>query len=404
MASSLQKMYVSDLRVGMYVAKLDRDWLETPFILQGFMLESQEDVDIVAEYCSYVYVDTVFKALNSTATGTARAKGPIQYQNTTRIDEEHRKIVGAFCQARTLTKSLLDDIRLGGAINTDHAKQMVSDCVQSVIRHPDALMWMAKIRSESEYTAEHCLNVCILAVAFGRVLGMTEEELHKLGMCGLLHDVGKMKVPPDILNKPASLTLGEMRSMMAHTIHGRNLLLSTDGIYNGVIDVAYSHHERVDGKGYPRKLAGASISLFSKIIAIVDAYDAMTADRCYQSAKTSTEALKIIYQDRGSHFDERLALKFLQTVGLYPPGSIVELHSGQVAIVVETNHKLRHLPKVLLVRDANKKPLDKELFMDLSQIEEGTLAQEYLIKQVWKDRSFGISLRKYIEQGLVLNR
>lgn len=403
MASSLQKMYVSDLRVGMYVAKLDRDWLETPFILQGFVLESQEDVDIVAEYCSFVYVDTIFKAVAKTPL-LAKSKGPIQYKNTTRIDEEHRKIVGAFRQARTLTKSLLDDIRLGGAINTDHAKEMVSNCVQSVIRHPDALMWMAKIRTESEYTAEHCLNVCILAVAFGRVLGMAEEELHKLGMCGLLHDVGKMKVPPEILNKPASLTIGEMRTMMAHTIHGRNLLLSTDGIYNGVIDVAYSHHERVDGKGYPRKLAGASISLFSKIIAIVDAYDAMTADRCYQSAKTSTEALKIIYQDRGTHFDERLALKFLQTVGLYPPGSIVELHSGQVAIVVETNHKLRHLPKILVVRDQNKKPLEKESFVDLSQVEEGDLSQDYLIKQVWKDQSFGISLRKYMEQGLVLNR
>lgn len=403
MASSLQKMYVSDLRVGMYVAKLDRDWLETPFILQGFVLESQEDVDIVAEYCSYVYVDTIYKAVPlSSAQG--KSKAPIQYRNTTKIDEEHRKIVGAFRQARSLTKSLLDDIRLGGAINTEHAKEMVSNCVQSVIRHPDALMWMAKIRSESEYTAEHCLNVCILAVAFGRVLGMPEEELHKLGMCGLLHDVGKMKVPGDILNKPASLTVGEMRAMMAHTIHGRNLLLSTDGIYNGVIDVAYSHHERVDGKGYPRKLAGASISLFSKIIAIVDAYDAMTADRCYQSAKTSTEALKIIYQDRGTHFDERLALKFLQTVGLYPPGSIVELHSGQVAIVVETNHKLRHLPKVLLVRDQNKKPVDKESFVDLSQIEEGDLPDTFLIKQVWKDQSFGISLRKYMEQGLVLHR
>jgi putative nucleotidyltransferase with HDIG domain len=402
MASSLQKMYVSDLRVGMYVAKLDRDWLETPFILQGFMLESQEDVDIVAEYCSYVYVDTIYKAVASPAAN--KSKAPVQYRNTTKIDEEHRKIVGAFRQARSLTKSLLDDIRLGGAINTDHAKEMVSNCVQSVIRHPDALMWMAKIRSESEYTAEHCLNVCILAVAFGRVLGMHEEELHKLGMCGLLHDVGKMKVPAEILNKPASLTIGEMRAMMAHTIHGRNLLLSTDGIYNGVIDVAYSHHERVDGKGYPRKLAGAGISLFSKIIAIVDAYDAMTADRCYQSAKTSTEALKIIYQDRGTHFDERLALKFLQTVGLYPPGSIVELHSGQVAIVVETNHRLRHLPKVLVVRDTNKKPLDKESFVDLSQVEEGDLPDSYLIKQVWKDQSFGISLRKYMEQGLVLNR
>jgi HD-GYP domain-containing protein (c-di-GMP phosphodiesterase class II) len=213
-----------------------------------------------------------------------------------------------------------------------------------------------------------------------------------------------MRIPSEVLNKPTRLSIDEMRIMMSHTIQGRNLLISTSGIYSGVIDVAYSHHERVDGKGYPRKLAGQGISVFSKIIAIVDAYDAMTADRCYQVAKTSTEALKIIYQERGTHFDEMLALKFLQTVGLYPPGSIVELHSGAVGIVVETNHKLRHLPKVLLVRDSEKNPLEKDIYIDLAQIESGELSKDHLIKQVWKDRSFGVTLRQYQERGLALRR
>ncbi len=408
MSSSIQKVPVADLRVGMYISALDRPWLETPFIMQGFHIESREDVDVVAEYCEYVYVDMARKAKasahSSDVSDVLSPKGKIRYQNTSSIDAEHKRILGAFHSARRLTKTLLDDIRLGGAINTEHAKQMVNDCVQSVIRHPDALMWMAKIRNESEYTAEHCLNVCILAVAFGRQLGMPEEELHKLGLCGLLHDVGKMRIPSEVLNKPTRLSIDEMRIMMSHTIQGRNLLISTSGIYSGVIDVAYSHHERVDGKGYPRKLAGQGISVFSKIIAIVDAYDAMTADRCYQVAKTSTEALKIIYQERGTHFDEMLALKFLQTVGLYPPGSIVELHSGAVGIVVETNHKLRHLPKVLLVRDSEKNPLEKDIYIDLAQIESGELSKDHLIKQVWKDRSFGVTLRQYQERGLELRR
>ena len=207
-------------------------------------------------------------------------------------------MLGTFREARSLTKTMLDDIRLGGAIDTDQAKATVNDCVQSVIRNPDALMWMSKMRSEDEYTAEHCLNVCILAVAFGRQLGLGEEELTDLGMCGLLHDVGKMKVPPDVLNKPGPLTEKEMRMMMAHTVHGRNLLMSTQGIYSGVVDVAFSHHERMDGMGYPRRLPGHGMSKFSRIVAIVDAYDAMTADRCYQSARTSTEAMKILYQTK----------------------------------------------------------------------------------------------------------
>lgn len=404
MVETVKKIHITELRIGMYISALDRPWLETPFILQGFYIESRDDIDVVAEFCEHVYIDTARKVEAKEALAILKPKNRVQYKNTSSIDVEHKRMMGTFHKARTLTKSLLDDIRLGGAINTDHAKQMVNECVQSVIRHPDALMWMSKIRSESEYTAEHCLNVCILAVAFGRQLGLPEEELHKLGLCGLLHDVGKMRIPPEILNKTGRLSIEEMRVMMSHTIQGRNLLISTSGIYSGVIDVAYSHHERVDGKGYPRKLAGQGISLFSKIIAIVDAYDAMTADRCYQVAKTSTEALKIIYQERGTHFDEKLALKFLQTVGLYPPGCIVELHSGAVGIVVETNHKMRHLPKVLLVRDSEKNPLEKDLYIDLAQVETGELGQEYLIKQVWKDRTFGVSVRDYIERGLELRR
>lgn len=408
MSFNIKKVPVGKLRVGMFVSKLDRDWLDTPFLLQGFHIEEEDDIDIVAEYCEFVWVDddksidrgNPFSSNIGTAS-QARSSYSVEAYSVP-LDEEHRRIFGTFRQARSITKTLLDDIRLGGAIKTDQAKDTVNECVQSVIRHPDALMWMAKMRDENEYTAEHCLNVCILAIAFGRQLGMSEQDLQNLGMCGLLHDVGKMKIPIEILDKPDGLTTKEMRIMMAHTIHGRNLLLSTPGIYSGAIDVAYSHHERIDGLGYPRRLPASSISRFSRIIAIVDAYDAMTADRCYQSAKTSTEAIKIIYQERGRHFDDKLALKFLQTVGLYPPGSIVELYSGEVGIVLETNLRYRHLPKVILLRDAEKRPLEHEKTVDLSLISKGELSKKYLIKQVWRDKSFDISMRDFREKGLLL--
>ena len=406
MLSPTKKIHVGDLRVGMFVSKLDRDWLDTPFLLQGFHIEDEEDIDIVAEYCEFVWIDEAktFKPRNPFEAAPLPPARPSyrSHEYEVPVDEEHRRIFGTFRRARSITKTLLDDIRLGGTINTDSAKETVNECVQSVIRHPDALLWMSRMRDESEYTAEHCLNVCILAIAFGRQLGMSEEDLQNLGMCGLLHDVGKMKVPAAVVDKPARLTPKEMRMMMAHTVHGRNLLLSTPGIYTGAIDVAYSHHERMDGTGYPRGLPGENISRFSRIIAIVDAYDAMTADRCYQAAKTSTEALKIIYQERGKQFDEQLALKFLQTVGLYPAGSVVELYSGEVGIVIESNPRLRHLPKVMLLRDSEKQPLEKDVLIDLSLIEKGELSKQYLIKQVWKDKSFGISMRQYREQGLFL--
>ena len=403
--SNTTKVLVRDLRVGMYISKLDRDWLETPFILQGFHIEEYDDIETVAQYCEYVWVDSsrqlkIKEPLEATASQGRADAGHLAPEVP--VAEEHRRMFGTFRQARSLTRSMLDDIRLGGAINTEFARKTVNDCVQSVIRNPDALLWMARMRDENEYTAEHCLNVCILAIAFGRSLGMQNHELTNLGLCGLLHDVGKMKIPPEVLDKPDRLTRDEMNIMMSHTIHGRNLLLATPDLYSGTIDVAFSHHERIDGNGYPRRLAGANISRLARIIAIVDAYDAMTADRCYQTARTSTEALKVIYKARGIHFDEALALRFIQTVGLYPAGSVVELHSGEVGLVIETNQHARHLPRVMLVTDQAKQPRERERIVDLSLIEAGELGTEYLIRHVLKDNTYGVSLRNYREKGLLI--
>lgn len=400
-----KKIHVGELRVGMYVCKLDRDWLETPFLMQGFTIEDSEDIDIVAEYCEYVWVNArLYKpgmvsreAASSPAGGYATIR---TLSNSVSAMEENRRSYKTFRKARSITKTLLDDIRLGGALDGEAVKETVSDCVNSILRNPDALLWMTKIREENEYTSEHCLNVCILAITFGRFLGLDEGDLEKIGLCGLLHDVGKMRVPAEILDKPGALTDKERKIMQAHTVHGRNLLLSSGSVYPGAIDAAYSHHERVDGEGYPRKLSAAGISYFSKIVAIVDAYDAMTANRCYARAVTSTEALKRIYESRGSHFDEKLALQFIKAIGLFPAGSVVELYSGEVAIVVETNLKRRHLPKLLVVRTSAKE-LCEERVIDLRLVEKGELPKNSLIKKVWPDGTFGVYLREYQENGFL---
>ncbi len=403
--SKTKKIHVSELRLGMFVTELDRDWLDTPFLMQGFLIEEREDIDVVAEYCEHVWVDTEYSVKgseHSTGVGTATFAPIQQLEYESPVQEEHKKAYKAFRKARSLTKDLLDDVRLGGAINTEMAKATVDDCVQSVIRHPDAMLWLAKIRDENEYTAEHSLNVCILAVAFGRQLGMDEQDLQKLGLCGLLHDIGKMRVPSEILDKTGELTDKEWNMMRAHTVHGRNLLLANSAIFNGTVDVAYSHHERMDGRGYPRKLPGSGISRFARIISIVDAYDAMTAERCYSAAKPSTQALKIIYEERGKQFDEELAIQFIKTIGLFPAGSIVELYTGEVGIVIETNQRMRHLPKLILVLDENQLPREKEKLLDLKFIESGELPRKFLIKHSWPDGKYGVRLRDYQKKGLVL--
>lgn len=396
------KIHISELKIGMFVSRLDRDWQETPFLMQGFLIESLDDIDAVAQYSEHVWIDAVQEEwIPPEQRGVCGPPIPKvkTYINKVSSRDEHAAALGVFREAKRLTKSLLDDARLGGVINTEQAKSTVKDCVGSILRNPDALIWMSRMRNEDEYTAEHCLNVCILSIAFGRHLGMCEAELEKLGLCGLLHDVGKMRVPQQVLNKREQLTDKEFNIIKAHTVHGRNLLMSSPGIPNATVDVAYSHHERIDGTGYPRKLKAAGISDFARIVAIVDAYDAMTGDRCYSRAISGTDALKRIFDERGKHFDERLALEFIKCVGLYPPGSIVELINGLVGLVLETNYRYRHLPKIIVVKDLNK-PLEKEQILNLADVEQQKLDKSFLIKRALCDGAYGIRLRDYRDKGL----
>lgn len=397
------QLHVSQLKVGMYVAQLDRPWLETPFLMQGFLIENQDDIAAIAQYSQQVWIDAAghehelhvsHASLNSPGRKSC-------FSNKLDTKEEHAAALKVYREARRITRSILADIALGGVINTEQARSIVKDCVSSLLRNTDALLWMSKIRSRDEYTAEHCLNVCILAIAFGRHLGMNDAQLEEIGLCGLLHDVGKMRVPLDILNKPSSLTSQEFNIVKAHAVHGRNMLVDAKGVPLSVIDAAYSHHERVDGAGYPRQLAAADISEVAKIIAIVDAYDAMTADRCYSPGIPSAEAIKIIFDDCGSHFDETLALEFIRSVGLYPPGTLVELVNGMVAIVFETNQKYRHLPQVIAVSQ-QEKPLEKMRLFDLGEVEQGKLEKSFLIKRALRDGSFGVFIKDYRGLGLVL--
>lgn len=399
-----KKIPVSDLQIGMYISELDRDWLDTPFLMQGFTVQSRDDIQTVQEYCEYVWIDAVQQAYVPPEERSVQdaKKRKQTYINKVSASDEHRQALGVYREARRITKSLLDEARLGASVNTEAAKATVNDCVQSILRNPDAMSWMSKMRNEDEYTAEHCLNVCILAISFGRHLGYEEEALQHIGLCGLLHDVGKMKIPPEVLNKPGRLTDKEFKMIKAHTVHGRNLLMSAPGSFHGVVDVAYSHHERLDGKGYPRGLKASGISEYSRLIAICDAYDAMTAKRCYEDARPSTDALKEVYDNRGTQFDERLAEQFLEMIGLYPPGSIVELINGCVAIVLTTNHRYRHLPKVLAVRNTVKKAV-KEKVLNLADCEAGKLDKSFLIKKVLVDGSYGVSLKTYKDKGLQLS-
>lgn len=400
----VMQLPVSGLKIGMYVRELDRPWLETPFILQGFPIRSVADIEEIAKHCEWVVVEVGEEVWQPgqerTLPDTPMPRTPAYTPSTTR-KAELGTAQRTHQNARLLTRSFMDDVRLGRGIDIKEVKATVSECVRSILRNPDAMQWMAKLRSKDEYTSEHSLNVGLLAIAFGRHLGASEEDLNKLGLAGMLHDVGKMQTPRDILLKDSSLTDEEFQLMKMHTQHGRDILLAHRNIYHGTIDVAYGHHENLDGSGYPRGIKSGGITDFTRIVALCDVYDAITSDRSYKRGASSLNALKIIQDQTGKKFDSRLAQEFVDCIGLYPPGSVVELHTGEMGIVISTNHRHRHLPKVMIVRNADKQPCPERV-RNLEKVAAAG-ATEQLIKNVLPNGTHGIRVETYVEKGLALD-
>jgi len=427
----LIKTPVGQLQVGMFVAELDRPWLETPFLIQGFEIRHPSQIRSLKEHCYHVYVlrpGVAIKSARASAPallpkagtpkirttgnmiyGSAGSKinrrqpkrglKPVvrnrpAYENSVSARAEHAYARKAYREARQSLDGLLSAAQMGSMISTESARSTVTSCVSSILRNPDAMMWMTKIKHQNEYTAEHCLNVCVLAIAFGRHLNFSEADLETVGLCGLLHDLGKMRVPLEILDKPGKLAEEEFRVIQRHTVEGRDLLVASSGVDQKVIDAAFNHHERADGQGYPRGLPAEDIPEFARVISIVDAYDAMTSNRVYAKARSPMEAVKIIFENRGSQFDDELALQFIKAIGPYPPGTIVELRNGMVGIVISAKQKFRHLPTVLVLRDENKQPV-AERTLELHLTDSGGLGKDNLIKKVLTDGEYDICLENY---------
>ena len=301
------KMPIGQLSIGMYVVELDRPWGETAFLFQGFRIRQQQEILLLAEVCQYVWVDARRSVgmqrqveENLAAAATAELQPVIAKVD---FNLEMQQAEPAFHSAREQSLRLLEAVRLGHELDVAQVKVVVKECVESLLRNPGAMLWLARIKHSDEYTAEHSLRVAIFSIALGRELGLRQGELEHLGMCGMLHDVGKIKVPSAILNKPGALTPHEMRVMQSHASEGRKLLMSNQQVTAAAVDVAFSHHERLDGRGYPRGLDAPRIPHFAKIVAVVDAYDAINSDRPYSKGKSSLEALRILFEASGSHFE-----------------------------------------------------------------------------------------------------
>jgi HD-GYP domain-containing protein (c-di-GMP phosphodiesterase class II) len=394
------KLKVGDLRPGMYVCELDRPWLETPFLFQGFEVKSDEDIATVARHCEYVYIDLA--RTRHVEIALDAAPPPRSYTNPRANHSFEREIATAQAtRERTsgLVKSFLDEIRFGKSVDVNLAKAAVSECVASIMRNPDAMMFMARMRGKDEGLSQQAFNGCIYAVMLGTQAGLEPRDLENLGTCGLLRDVGKVSVPDHILNKPGRLDPEELAVARSHAVLGRDILMSGRNTFSGAVDVAYGHHEHLDGTGYPRGLEGHQLNLNCKIVAVVDRYDALISARPFRPAYHHLDALRILNKMMlASHLDNALTTAFIACLGVYPPGSVVELSNGEVAIVLQSNPKQRLKPQILVVRDTEARPV--ETLVDMALRDHDAQGRPYKIKAVHRPEDFGLDLEKY--RGAIL--
>ena len=408
--SSLTKVFtpVSQLMIGMYVIELDRPWLETPFQFQGFEIKSKAEIQAIRNVCEYVYIDLTKKkkgSPNASISSLSSIHGYLAYgpppQKLGQFEHEINRAAEVYEETEIVISDFMEKIAKGGGIDTKLAKQAVAACVNSVLHSPDAMLWMTQLKNKDKYTAQHSMNVCVLSIVLGRHLNLSEMALNNVGLCGMMHDMGKMLVPLEILNKPGVLEPHEMQIMQSHTNLGYELLKSSQDMYPGAVEVAWTHHERLDGKGYPRQISNNIISHFSKIVTVVDMYDAITSDRVYQKGRTHLEATNILSSMSGSHLDPLLVIKFIESLGVYPPGCVVEMTNGSIAIVVEVNEKMKLRPKIIILLDEDKNVVPEEVVLDLSKMITDRSGDFYTIKGIVKAEDWNIDSSKYYQEGVL---
>jgi len=396
------------LAIGMYIIELDRPWLESPFKFQGFELTSENDIRAVQEVCSYVYIDTT----RQRAKTSKPTPPPTPYREQSDFEisdpppklgefsQEIRRAESVHKEVGMLVSNFMERIARGEGVDAKLAKAAVAECVNSVLHSPDAFLWLSQLKNRDEYTSQHSLNVCVLSIVLGRQIGLSVANLNNVGLCGMMHDMGKMLIPLQILNKPGKLEPDELAIMRSHTTLGRELLASSHGMFPGAVTTALSHHETLNGQGYPNKINHTGLPLFTRIVTIADIYDAITSDRVYQKGRTHLEATNVLSNLSGPQLDERLVIKFIEALGVYPPGCIVMMTNGAVAIVVEVNETVRLRPKIILLRDPLGQPVAEQV-INLAEMPLDELGKVLTIKGIVKAQDHDIDISKYYQQGIL---
>jgi len=373
-----KEVAVENLQFGVFIDELDRPWTDTPFMFQGFVLKDTKQLETLRKYCKKVIID-VEKGEDLPATGHARSglagvrvldtiRAKVAYEEKAGIRAEAPVARKAHAKTAVVLKGILGAIQTGKALDAPRVKEAVTSMTDSVVRNPDAMLLLAKMKEKGEHTLDHALGVSVYMITFGRFLQLPRKQLDMLGLLGLLQDVGKVRIPQALFRKKGVLGAGDRKVFESHVEHSVAILKATVGLPLDLAALAALHHERYDGSGYPKGLKGGEIGLIGGIAGLVDSFDAMTRPRSYGKVLSPSDALNLLYGSRDKQFDGPLVEQFIHCIGIFPVGAIVELYSGEVGVVIAQNPVMRLMPRVMVVLDRIRKPVKPPRIVDRAGI------------------------------------